>query len=76
MKARVRRRRGRCTWCGVQMSGLRRWWAFACRRCTPRLRRAASRYLPAGYPGVPLGARTGQVEPLPLLRILRWGGHR
>jgi len=64
---------GRCAWCAIQLSGLRRYWARGCRECAPRLYGSAGIYLSAGSPPALFRSRAGQVEPLPLLRILRWG---
>lgn len=50
-------KRKRCEWCAVRMTGLRRWWALYCRRCTAR------QFEYSMGPDLPYRGRVGEVEP-------------
>ena len=56
-------RKRQCEWCAVRMTGLRRWWALYCRRCTAR------QFEYSMGPDMPHRGRAGEVEK-------RWWGGR
>lgn len=59
------RKRKRCEWCGIGMTGLRRLWARYCRRCTAR------QFAYSIGPDVPHQSQRGEVEQ----KFKRWPGY-